>query len=189
MQRLNKQVLNGFVQQAVSHNKFLEEQEMWKKKKKLKKRKSHKREKSPSPSDDEEFKQEKKPNRTPDEIDDLKAILALYKSAKEATTEKWGHSGFEELYPDQKPGTSGTKKISLDEKLEKINEENIKKYKSEVSDYDTTKKKKKKKKSKKRKYKSSDDEKDSDSSRKTSDDSSDESSLDKKNLYSSKSVK
>lgn len=31
MNRLNKNVLNGFVQQAVSHNKFLEEQEMWKK--------------------------------------------------------------------------------------------------------------------------------------------------------------
>lgn len=154
MQRLNKQVLNGFIQQAISHNKYLEEQEMWKKKESSeskKRKRGHKsrekmpRVKSPTPSDDE-VKEAPKSNRTPEELDDLKAILALYKSAKESNNEKWNHSGFKELYPDFKSDLSEKKKMSIDDALEAINEQNQKKNK-----HKSNKSKKKKKKSKKHK--------------------------------------
>lgn len=157
MQRLNKQVLNGFIQQAVSHNKYLEEREMWKKRdtslspKRKKKHKSEEkipRVKSPSPSDDELKEVKPSSSRTQEELDDLKAILALYKSAKDSNDEKWDHSGFQQLYPDLKSSKGQSKKMSIDEKLELINEEpgKIKKEKKRKS-------KKKRKKSKKQKNK------------------------------------
>lgn len=157
MQRLNKQVLNGFVKQAVSHNKYLEEREMWKKRdtslcRKRKKRHKSKEKaptaKSPSPSDDELKDVGPSSSHTKEELDDLKAILALYKSTKESNDEKWGHSGFQELYPDLKSSKTESKKMSIDDKLELMSEESnkIKKEKKRKS-------KKKKKKSKKQKIK------------------------------------
>ena len=49
-----------------------------------------------------EFKITKKNDVTADdEIDeDLKAVLALYRSAKEKPLEKWDHSGYQLLYPN-----------------------------------------------------------------------------------------
>lgn len=106
---INKQVLNGFINQAVSHNKFLEEQEMWKKRRKHKKTSLIKYDEPSTDTDDENFRNQatsKQPsimeNKTPEEIDDLKALLALYKDVNQPSTsgEKWDHSGFMTLYPN-----------------------------------------------------------------------------------------
>ncbi|RNA05237.1 hypothetical protein BpHYR1_037426 [Brachionus plicatilis] len=184
MQRLNKQVLNGFIQQAISHNKYLEEQEMWKKKEPSlsnKRKKRHKsceknpKFKSPSPSDDEIKEDKPKSSRTPEELDDLKAILALYKSAKETNGEKWGHSGFQELYPDSKQSANENKKISIDNRLELINE-------TKKDEYRKSKKKTKKTKKHRNFDDSSDTDKSSDSYSSDCDDS-------KKRRYKKKSKK
>jgi len=110
---INTNVLNGFINQAVSHNKYLEESEMWKKKLELERTESssksnkrhHRRDNS---RDNSESKQnDSKPKSSkPDEIDDLQVLLALYKDAKNEKVERWDHSGFNELYPDHKTNTT-----------------------------------------------------------------------------------
>ena len=123
--KISTNVLNGFVQQAVSHNKYLEEKEMWKqrqeknedifnKREKSKKKKSkHKKHRN---DDSDEQSDEKEPVK--EEIDDLKAILALYKDAKDfqkAAEPKWDHSGYMELYKDEPMPSTSRKIIQKDE--------------------------------------------------------------------------
>jgi hypothetical protein len=164
MKRTNKDVLNGFIKQAVSYNKYLEENEMWKMKRdeehaarreeKARRSRSPSKKRSPSPSsssNEEEFAAKtKKTERSKEEIDDLKAILALYKDAKEKPSEKWDHSGFMELYPHQNqanPSTSNIKKV----KIESSNESETSSNSS--SSPERRKKKKDKKKKKKKSHK------------------------------------
>lgn len=118
---INTNVLNGFINQAVSHNKYLEESEMWKKKRQLigtessskSNKRYHRRDNS---RDNSESKQnDSKPKSSkPDEIDDLQVLLALYKDAKNEKVERWDHSGFNELYPDHKTNTTSLPKHSRD---------------------------------------------------------------------------
>ena len=108
---VNKSVLNGFLSQAVSHNKLLEEAEMWKKKRELEEaneaEKDSKRHYVPcaSSSRSADSPPSARPiaTKAPEDIDDLKVLLALYKDVRQKPEEKWGHDGFEELYPDHKP--------------------------------------------------------------------------------------
>lgn len=114
---INTNVLNGFITQAVSHNKYLEESEMWKKKRQLESTdsKSHSRSSTKKPRDDSRDKTEPQTSKDskpkPTEIDDLQVLLALYKDAKNEKVERWDHSGFAELYPehDAKPLKSNLK--------------------------------------------------------------------------------
>ena len=128
---INKNVLNGFLNQAVSHNKYLEESEMWKQKRERevsqerhvsRKRSSHSNErksarhKSKSPAPKCSANKDKDDD---DEIDDLKVLLALYKDVNKKSEEKWDHSGFMELYPNgvedaKKPRTETKRRLSTD---------------------------------------------------------------------------
>ena len=140
--RIQTNVLNGFIQQAISHNKYLEEREMWSKReeqsandfpsrskhKKSKHKRKHKHknrskdnndtDQNSEDSDDEketEATNSKEKKADNEEIDDLKAILALYKDAKEfgkAAEPKWDHSGYLELYKNETiPSTSRNSNI------------------------------------------------------------------------------
>lgn len=103
---INTRVLDGFVKQAVSHNKYLEESEMWKKKRELegnadKKPSSSERHRRASSTDEEaSLLSDEKKAKDPAEIDDLQVLLELYRESKNPSNEKWGHSGFDELYPN-----------------------------------------------------------------------------------------
>lgn len=147
---INTNVLNGFINQAISHNKYLEETEMWKKKRELDSESYKKR----PDSSNKNTKLEESPEELPikktkksEEIDDLEVLLALYRDSKNKPVEKWGHSGFDELYPDYQ-----STRMNLAEKTTKQNDSDYgKSDSSDESDSANDRSSKKKKKSKHRK--------------------------------------
>ena len=151
---INTNVLNGFIKQAVTHNKYLEENEMWKRKRELenadKKPKTKRRESS---SDEEPvlLNEKKKLKKDPDEIDDLQVLLALYKDSKNQSTEKWNHSGFNELYPDYEARKSSPDRSTRVRSRSRGSESSDSSDKSQKSDKKSKKRKKSKDKSKNKK--------------------------------------
>ena len=157
--RINKNVLDGFLNQAISHNKYLEEREMWKKKREESNKSKEKIEKDFSPPPAQKIKQsinksqqekEKKTNEDSDEFDDLKVILALYQDQNKKTVERWDHNGFTELYGSEatkKPAATSSTSLSIIKSDHDNNEDSN-------DDSIQSKRKKKKRKHKHKKIKS-----------------------------------
>lgn len=155
---INTNVLNGFLTQAISHNKYLEESEMWKKKRELddettrsrakhrSPEKSSKKTRKSSPEENETANNLPKNKQSSEEIDDLQVLLALYKDATKKPVERWDHSGFAELYPDN----NGNRKFS---DFEKRVYDNTETDTCESSSSGPKKKKSKKRKKKDHKHK------------------------------------
>lgn len=175
---INTNVLHGFLNQAISHNKYLEESEMWKKKRELDneplKNKSssyYKKTRLNESSDEAEPKktvEPKKNAKNSEEIDDLQVLLALYKDTQKKPVEKWGHSGYEELYPDHDrlktnslrelaPSDNDRSRLDTSSQSESESEDRAKKKKSKHRKSSSSRKHKKKhskhKKKKKKKLK------------------------------------
>lgn len=175
--RINKNVLDGFLNQAISHNKYIEEREMWKKRREEKDSKKRKLSREEDDSFGEEIvKTSKKPavtetNEDSGEIDDLKVMLALYQDLNKKPVERWGHSGYAELYGTEasaksKPTSSRPyiPKIGSESESEEEEEKSSKKHKKHKHRH----KKKKSKKSKKDRSSSSSSRTSSESSRRKS---------------------
>ncbi len=138
---INKSVLNGFLSQAISHNRFLEESEMWKKKRELEEADKASKRPCPSSCRPADSPPPAPPGPTsPEDIDDLKVLLALYKDVHKKPEEKWDHGGFRELYPEAERPTSPAAS----------SEENRRHSKHKKEKKKSSKKKKKKEKKKKR---------------------------------------
>ena len=157
---INKNVLNGFLNQAVSHNKYLEESEMWKQKREREvSHERHESKKRLSHSNEHKSKSHKSNSPAPkcsanedkddDEIDDAKVLLALYRDINKKAEEKWDHSGFLELYPNgveeaKKTRTETTRRPSADSSDHKSRSLSKKKSKHKKSHSKHRKKSKKK---------------------------------------------
>uniref|UniRef100_H2XSZ9 Uncharacterized protein n=2 Tax=Ciona intestinalis TaxID=7719 RepID=H2XSZ9_CIOIN len=86
--RINKVAFINVVQHVEVHNRMQEEQEMW-----LKRNKDqHPRKRSRSPGEPKKKKRKKSKERKRSKKDESKT--------PPQPTERWGHSGFNELYPE-----------------------------------------------------------------------------------------
>lgn len=171
---INANVLNGFLSQAISHNKYLEESEMWKKRRELEdtansRRSSSSKRTKPSqetaPRERSNYVSLAAPStssttaKEPEkEVDDLQVMLALYRDVHQKPVERWGHSGFEELYPDHvtphRPDHTAKKKPTDPEDTDRSNHRSLPEESPSRKSHSKHKKKhsKHKKKHKKKKY-------------------------------------